>query len=292
MPVLKRHTLLAVLRNSAWAGFMGLVLATSGTDAAESKPLVLSVVPRLPMTMTHRDWSPFTHRLAQAIHRPIELRVFNTFAEFESHAVSGQADLVFANPYQALRLHRKQGFIPLLRDARPLSGSLVVRSTDPITSIRGLDGARIAFPHPNAFGASLYMRALLEREYGIRFTPVYVTTHANVYRNVIHGKVAAGGGVNITLNQESPAVRAQLRVLYETPGVAAHPLSAHPRVPAALREQITAAVLRMREDPAGREILQRVTLTQPVPADYNRDYQPLERLQLDSYYVDTTVAEP
>lgn len=294
MPVLKRHTLLAVLRNSAWAGiFLGLVLATSGADAAESKPLVLSVVPRLPMTVTHRDWSPFAHRLAQAIHRPIELRVFNTFAEFEGHAVSGQADLVFANPYQALRLHRKQGFIPLLRDgARQLSGSLVVRSSDPITSVRGLDGARIAFPHPNAFGASLYMRALLEREYGIRFTPVYVTTHANVYRNVIHGKVAAGGGVNITLNQEAPAVRAQLRVLYETPGVAAHPLSAHPRVPAALREQITAAVLHMREDPAGREILQRVTLTQPVPADYNRDYQPLERLQLDSYYVDTTVAEP
>ena len=294
MPVFKRHNILALLRNLVSARmFICLVLAAGSAYAADPKPLVLSVVPRLPVTVTHRDWSPFVDRLVRAIHQPVELRVFNTFAEFEGHAVSGHADLIFANPYQLVQLRRKQGFIPLVRDgARQLSGSLVVRSAGPITSVRALDGAQIAFPHPNAFGASLYMRALLEREYGIRFTPVYVTTHGNVYRNVILGKVAAGGGVNITLNQEPPVVQAQLRVLYQTPGVAAHPLSAHPRVSAALREQITNAVLGMSEDAAGREILQRVTLTQPVRADYKRDYQPLERLHLDSYYVNTAVDEP
>ncbi len=287
--MLNRYVFSALLSLGAACG----VFICLATHAAESKPLVLSVVPRLPATVTHRDWSPFVERLAQAIHQPVELRVFSTFLEFDSHAVSGQADLVFANPYQLVQLRRKQGFIPLVRDgARQLSGILVVRNDDPIASIRDLDGTQIAFPHPNAFGASLYMRALLEREYGIRFTPVYVTTHANVYRNVILGKVAAGGGVNITLNLEPEAARAQLRVLYETPGVAAHPLSAHPQVPTALREKITDAVLRMSEDAAGRGILQRVTLTQPMQADYKRDYQPLEHLQLDQYYLDTDVNEP
>jgi len=294
MLVCKRNTFPWSRRTGVTIGiFICLVLAFGGAFAVESKPLVLSVVPRLPATVTHRDWSPFVDRLAQAIHQPVELRVFNTFADFERHALSGQADLLFANPFQMVQLRRKLEFIPLVRDgAKQLSGSLVVRSADPIKSVRELDGATIAFPHPNAFGASLYMRALLEREFGIHFTPVYVTTHANVYRNVILGKVAAGGGVNITLNLEPPSVRAQLRVIYETPGVAAHPLSAHPHVSAALREQIIDAVLRMSEDDAGREILKRVTLNQPTRADYTRDYQPLERLHLDKYYVDTDVSEP
>jgi len=294
MSVFKQHTLSGLFRNWFSVGaFICLVLAMGDACAAEPKPLVLSVGPRLPASATHRDWSPFVDRLAQDIHQPVELRVFNTFAEFEGFVFSGRADLVFINPYQLVHLRRKLGFIPLVRDgARQLSSSLVVRSDDPIRSVRELDGTRIAFPHPNAFGASLYMRALLEREYGVHFTPVYVTTHANVYRNVILGKVAAGGGVNITLNLEPSSVREQLRVIYETPGVAAHPLSAHPRVPAALRAQIADAVLRMGADDAGRAILKQVTLTQPIRADYRRDYQPLEHLQLEKYYIDTDVGEP
>ena len=293
MPVFKRPSIFGMLDRRASLGvFICLALYMAGASAAEPKSLVLSVIPRLPATVIHRDWSPFSERLAQAINMPVELRIFDAFADFESYAVSGQADLVFANPYQLVLWRRHPGFIPLVRDdARQLSGILVVRSDNPITSVHDLDGKQIAFPHPNAFGASLYMRALLEREFGIRFTPVYVTSHANVYRNVILGKAAAGGGVNITLNLESPSVRSLLRVLYETPGVAAHPLSAHPRLSAALREKITNAVLRMSEDEVGRGILHRVALTQPVRADYARDYQRLENLRLDKYYVDTGVDE-
>jgi len=273
--------------------FICLALVISGAYATEPKPLLLSVVPRTSATVTHRDWAPFVDRLAQDIHQPVELRVFNTFEEFESFALSGRADLLFVNPYQQVKLRSKQGFIPLVRDgSKKISGILVVRSDDPIKSVHELDGKQIAFPHPNAFGASLYMRALLDREYSVHFTPQYVTTHGNVYRSVILGNVAAGGGVNVTLNQEPSAVSAQLRVLYETPAVAPHPLAAHPHVPAALREEIVAAVLHMGEDDTGREILKRIALTEPVRADYGRDYQPLERLHLEKYYVETDVNEP
>lgn len=298
MPVFKLHRFLGWLRNNAVHGIVicfGLALAMGGARAAEPQPqpLVLSIVPRLPATATHRDWSPFVDRLALAIQQPVELRVFNTFSDFEGHALSGQADLVFANPYQLVQLRRKLEFIPLIRDgAKQLRGSLVVRSAAPITSVRELDGTQIAFPHPNAFGASLYMRALLEHEHRIHFTPIYVSTHANVYRNVILGKAAAGGGINITLNQEPPEIRSLLRVIYETPGVAPHPLSVHPQVPPALREKITEAILHMSTDEAGRAILNQVTLTQPVRADYARDYQPLERLHLDKYYVETDINDP
>lgn len=266
---------------------LGLALLAANV-AADNEALVLSVVPRSPPPETHREWSPFVERLSRDIGRPVTLKIFRGISEYEQFTLSGNADLSFSNPYQFVQLHHRQGFIPLVRDdAERLSGALVVRKTDSVQSVRDLDGQIIAFPHPNAFGASLYMRALLTTEFGIRFTPTYVASHGNVYRSVILDKARAGGGVNVTLNKEPPAVREQLRVLYETPGLAPHPLSAHPRVPAELRDKIKAAVLHMASDEAGRAILARVTLTKPVAADYPRDYQVLERLHLEKYYVES-----
>ena len=266
---------------------LGLAFLATGASA-DPDALVLSVVPRSPPPETHREWSPFVERLSRDIGRPVALKIFSGISEYEQFTQSGRADLTFSNPYEFVQLHKRLGFIPLVRDdAERLSGALVVRSNDTLQSIRELDGQIIAFPHPNAFGASLYMRALLTTEFGIRFTPTYVSTHGNVYRSVILEKARAGGGVNVTLNKEPPAVRNQLRVLYETPALAPHPLSAHPRISAGLREKIQAAILRMADDEAGKAILARVTLTKPVRADYARDYQVLERLHLEKYYVES-----
>jgi phosphonate transport system substrate-binding protein len=281
------HRLLAI-------GVLFVLAAISAEiPAADELPLVLAVVPRMPATITHRDWSPFAHALARDIGRAVELRVFNTFPEFEEFVFSGRADLVFSNPYNMVQLKQRTGAVALVRDrSRNLSGILVVGRNDAARLVKDLDGASIAFPHPNAFGASLYMRAQLEAEHGIHFTPTYVTTHGNVYRSVILGKARAGGGVNVTLNKEPAAVRDQLRVIYTTPAVPAHPLSAHPRVGAALRDKIVAAVLNLAGTEPGRAILAQVTLDEPVRADYDKDYKPLERLGLDKYYVNTEIPEP
>lgn len=265
----------------------GILLPVS-VATAETEALILSIVPRSPTPETHREWSPFVERLSRDIGHPVKLKLFAGMSEFELFTLSGNADLTFSNPYQLVLLRARQGYIPLVRDdTERLSGALVVRTSDNLQSVRDLEGQTIAFPHPNAFGASLYMRALLSTEFGIRFTPIYVSTHGNVYRSVILDKARAGGGVNVTLNKEPPAVRNQLRILYETPGLAPHPLSAHPRVPPKLRDTIQAAVLRMANDAVGREILARTTLKSPVPADYARDYQVLERLHLEKYYVES-----
>ena len=94
---------------------------------------------------------------------------------------------------------------------------------------------------------------------------------------------AAAGGVKATLDKEPEEVRMALRVLWETPEAAAHPISAHPRVRPKDREAVTAALLRMAQDPAGQAMLKEILMTQPVRADYQRDYQPLEKLRLDRY---------
>jgi phosphonate transport system substrate-binding protein len=253
----------------------------------------LAIVPQAPPAETYRRWVPFAEYVQRATDQRLQVRVYRTFDEFETDLANGRVDFAYMNPYQFLMAHKAQGYLPLVRDgSRLLSGLLVVRRDSPIQSVQQLNGQEIAFPDPNSFGASLYMRALLQEKEKIHFTARYLTTHANVYRHVLLGSVAAGSGVNVTLANERPETRAALRVLYETPGTVPHPLCAHPRIPAAVREAVTRAVLAMAKDEDGRAILKRSDLMQPVRASYARDYQPLEKLALQKYVVQTQLPAP
>jgi phosphonate transport system substrate-binding protein len=92
--------------------------------------------------------------------------------------------------------------------------------------------------------------------------------------------VAAGGGVAKTLLKEPEEITSQLTTIYETPGTASHPLSAHPRVPDAVRKKVRQAVLNLANDKANKDLLDNILMPEPVPADYQKDYLPLKKLGL------------
>ncbi|MBI1864789.1 MAG: phosphate/phosphite/phosphonate ABC transporter substrate-binding protein [Nitrospirae bacterium] len=264
--------------------FLFACLGPSPAGGGEADRYTLAVVPRTTPIAVHRDWAPLAERLSRETRLSIRLKVYQSYEEFDADLLKGVPDLVFMSPYHAVRARRAQGYIPLVRDgAKPLTGVLVVHRDSPVRTLRDLDGGEIAFPSPNAFGSSLYMRSLLTEKEKIRFTPRYVGSHTNVYRHVILGKAAAGGGVVGTLGKQPPEVRNQLRIVYETPSVAPHPLGAHPRVPKEVRHAVTEAMLRLGADEAARGLLDAVSLSRPVPADYARDYQRLEQLNLEKY---------
>lgn len=252
--------------------------------ATEKTPVyTVAVDPQFPPMKIHRDWTPILERLTRETGFKFELKVAPKFSMFEEAILAGAPDFAFMNPYHEIMAKQAQGYQPLARDSGLLAGILVVRHDDPIKSLRELDGKEIAFPAPNVLGASLLIRAILSEQEKIRFTPVYVKTHSNVYRHALLGKVAAGGGANKTLEREPPEVRANLRILLETPGVPPHPLSAHPRVPAHVQQAVTDAILKMGADPASHSLLKEIQMPNPVKADYARDYQPLEKLRLEQY---------
>ena len=102
---------------------------------------------------------------------------------------------------------------------------------------------------------------------------------------MVIGRAQAGGGINNTLSEEPEEIRANLRILMETPGVAPHPLSANPRVPESTRQKVTAALLRIASNAEGRALMAGVQMESLVRADYTRDYLPLENYGLDRYVV-------
>ena len=271
------------LRQCLWCV---LLIAGMRTAAAAEPALILGVVPQFPALDIHRTWTPVANAIETAIGRPVQLKIYQTIPLFEQDFLAGTPDLVYLNPYHMVMAKKARGYIPLVRDnAQQLSGLLLVQASSPITKVSQLDGKPVAFPSPNAFGASLLLRALLAEHFKIKINANYVQTHSNAYRYVARGEMAAAGGIRSTFEREPEDLRSKLRVLYESPAYSAHPLAAHPRVKPELRANITKAVLRMRQTQEGSEQLGAILMSDPGLADYARDYASLEKLGLERYVV-------
>lgn len=256
------------------------------TLAENEKAYTVSVVPQLPALVLFEDWQPYLDYLEQEIGVKFKLYLSDTIPLFELDFLAGNPDFAFMNPYHAVMAYNTQGYLPLLSDgSRQLKGILVVRKDSSFQSVQDLDGADIAFPAPNAFGASLYMRALLAEQEKININPIYVKTHANSYRNVFFGRTSAGGGVVNTFHKESEDLQQNLRIIYETSGVTPHPLSVHPRVPKDIQERVIELTLALAQNETGLSLLKTIQLTMPIEVDYESDYKVLDELKLENYIV-------
>ena len=263
----------------------GAVQAACLGDPHSTKVYSFDVVPQLTAAKIYTTWSPLLQRVGQEAGLCFELRVWPTIPEFEQKLLKGDPEFVFLNPYHAVLAYQKKKYQPLLADSEDLlTGILVVRTDSSIQSLEALKGKTVSLPAPNAFAASLLIRAELAKR-KIDVQPVFVKTHSNVYRSVIGKDAVAGGGVNNTLDNEASEVRQQLRVLFETPAYTPHPIVTHPSVPAAVRERFLQAMLKLTQDDAGRKLLDDINLHKPQAVTYAKHYKPLEALQLEKFLV-------
>jgi phosphonate transport system substrate-binding protein len=221
----------------------------------------LGVVPQFDSLRLREIWKPILKEVTRKTGVQFLMRGSPTIPIFEREFLSGDFDFIYFNPFHILLASKAQGYIPLVNDKdKNLHGVLVVRKDSPIKSVKELEGKAIAFPAPNAMGASLMIRAAIERVFKIKFQPKYVQTHSSVYVNVALKEVSAGGGVQKTLEQQELDIRNNLRVLYRTEGVPSHPFAAHPRVPLEVREKVRKAFLEMGKTDQGKALLRKVPI--------------------------------
>jgi phosphonate transport system substrate-binding protein len=88
--------------------------------------------------------------------------------------------------------------------------------------------------------------------------------------------------LDVDFDREPVDASSQLRILTATEQIAPHPIAAHPRVPKKVMSKVTQSLLSIAADPGGRDLLRTVRMTDPIRADYARDYKPLENLDINS----------
>jgi phosphonate transport system substrate-binding protein len=252
--------------------------------SAEYTSYDFGVVPQYEQRKLFKIWRPILDELETRTGIRFNLIGSAKIPIFEKKYMKGVFDFAYMNPYHSLKAKDSQGYVPLVRDGgRTLKGILVVMKQSQISSIKELQGTRVAFPAPHAVGASLLMRAELEKLHNVVVVPHYVQTHSSVYLHVALGLTDAGGGVASTMNAQKPEIKEKLRVLYETRPMNPHPISVHPRVPKPHQEKVLKALLEMAKSEQGAELLARVPIVKMVQASID-DYVPMSAWGLDEFY--------
>ncbi|MCB1182436.1 phosphate/phosphite/phosphonate ABC transporter substrate-binding protein [bacterium] len=273
-------------RGLPWPAVLLLMILLPGPRASAGETYSFGVVPQFEARRLAEIWGPILAEVSARSGVTLEMAGSARIPVFEKSFQAGEFDFAYMNPYHALVAMESQGYEPLVRDgSRELFGVLVVREDSPYREVADLAGQEIAFPAPNALGASLLMRAELTRRFGLDFRATYAQTHTSSYMNVVLGVSAAAGGVMGTLKRQEPDVRDALRVLYETRRCPPHPVVAHPRVPAEVRAAVRAAFLALNETETGRALLKDVPIGEAVAAS-GEDYAPLRELHLEEFYVE------
>lgn len=262
-----------------------LILMSGLCVAQETSPryYTFAVVPQFSVTRIYSIWQPVLDELENRTGLHFALRNYPSIPAFEQGFADGDYDFAYMNPYHAVVANEEQGYVPLIKDdGRKLHGIFVVGKNSPIQTPKDLDGKVIAYPAPNALGASLLIKERLTDEYAVNTRPSYVKTHTSVYLNVALGRVAGGGGVQKTLDQQNPELRNELRVLFKTREVEPHPIVVHPRISEAERMKVSQALLAMGNEQRTLELLAKIPIRQPGEATL-KDYQNLKGLRLERF---------
>ncbi|MFQ6370906.1 phosphate/phosphite/phosphonate ABC transporter substrate-binding protein [Shewanella sp. YIC-542] len=264
---------------------LGLALCFLASAQALAQVYKVGVVPQYDARQIAATWQPILAQVSAISGVQLVLQSSPSIPQFEQQFAQGEYDIAYMNPYHFIVANRLQGYQPLVKDVgNQLYGIIVVRKDSPLQKVTDLDGKTIAFPAPNALGAALIPRAEFSTLFHIHVTPKYVLSHSSVYLNVILGQTAAGGGVQKTLSLQPPEIRDQLRIIYETTKVAAHPVVAHPRVAKEVQQKIQQAFLQLGRTEKGRQLLAKIPMKQ-IGAATMEDYAPLKQMGLESFYI-------
>jgi len=251
-----------------------------------SAPIVykFGVVPQFSTQRILTIWQPILLELEKRTGFKFQLTGSPTIPAFEKQFMSAQFDFAYMNPYHVILASEANQYEPMLRDVgNSLFGILVVKKDSDIKDASNLDGQSVAFPAPNALGASLIPRADLDKKFHVTVKPHYVQSHSSVYLNVAIGRVSAGGGVQKTFDRQDNVIKEKLRIIYKTKKFAPHPIVVRNGIPKQHAEKIKQAFLDMSKTPTGKALLKKVPILDIGTATIE-DYLPLKKLELEQYY--------
>lgn len=258
-----------------------VVFSASAQDLEKDKTYTFGVVPQHSASKIVRLWSPILEEVSVKCDCRLIVRTAKNIPEFENMLSKGEYDFAYMNPFHFTVFNTMPGYKALARQRDKLIyGILVTQKNSIIKSIEELNGAKLAFPSPAAFAASILPRGNL-KNLGIDYTPVYVSSHDSVYLNVSKGIFNAGGGIIRTLNNVDSEVKDNLRVLWKSKGYTPHAIAVHPRVPASVRNTIQKGFVELNRSENGAKLLKSISFKKGLVEAEDGDWDDVRSLNLN-----------
>ncbi len=272
--------------STSWGEATGLIKAPSQYEVDPGHPLVIGIVPRRGRALTQRMYLPLQAYLEQVLNRKVTLETPETHQLFWDQLLQQRYDLAHLNPYQYVKAHRDLGYQAILMNEEFHTGSargvIVVRNDSGITDLRQLQNKRIIVGEQGETPFSNITTRSLMSEQGLAhesYQTIKAPRNMDAVLAVFSGLVEAAGIGECVLHTESLRRQIdtrQLSIIASTPPMAHLPWAVHPRIGSSLKQQIASALTDLDKTPRGRELLQRMQLTQLIPVsdqDYNQHRQ-------------------
>jgi len=225
--------------------------------------LILAVHPYLPASEIHRRFAPLAGHLGRALGRAVNVRVGQDYEQHIAAIGQDEVDIAFLGPVSYVRMVDRYGRKPLLArfqigDDPHLYGVIAVRRDSPLQRLEDLKGRRFAFGDPESTMSHIVPRHMLGQA-GVPIDALghhrFLGSHRNVALGVLAGDFDAGA-MKREVYDEFP--RSGLRALAISPPSPDHLFVTRADLPAQDVARLRQAMLGLRDDPAGREMLKRL----------------------------------
>lgn len=224
------------------------------------KPLILAVHPYLPPQEIMQRFTPLADYLAEALDRPVQVRIGRDYKEHIEAIGSGQVDLAFIGPSAYVQLTALYGKRPLLArfevNGQPhLRGMIVTRTDSTLQQLAELKGKSFAFGDPDSTMSHvvpLYMLTQAGVPEQALARHQFLGAHRNVALAVLAGDFDAGAVKEETYLEYSGK---GLRILATSPPISEHLFVTRANLPDEEIETARRALLRLKDAPNGPAIL-------------------------------------
>jgi phosphonate transport system substrate-binding protein len=252
-----------------------LLLAVAVTVHAQ-QVLRVTAIPDESPTELARKAAPLMKYLQARLGMKVEYTPVTDYAAAVEALVSRKVDLAWFGGFTFVQAHARSGgkAIPIVqREEDERFRSVFITSEPTIRTLADLKGRDVSFGSQSSTSGHLMPRSFLlqagldpDRDFR---RVAYSGAHDATIVAVASGKVHAGA-LNISVWEkfvaEKKADTAKVRVFFTTPPYFDYNWTVHADMPAALREQLTAALLALdRDTPEGRQILELQRATRFVP---------------------------
>ncbi len=238
----------------------------SAPKSTGATPFRVAVSSILSPMETLDGYEPLLKYLEARLDRPVVLLQRRTYQEVNQLLQERGVDLAFVcsggyTAGQGMELFA----MPKVRGRRTYQSYIIVRSALPTHSLAALAGHSFAFTDPLSFSGHMAPLSMLiaqqvnpQSHFGRSF---FTFSHDNSIRSVVEGLVdgaAVDSMIYDRILAQRPEWAGKVRIIEKSLAVGNPPVVVPQGLDAALKQKVQAILLKMHEDPVGREALRRL----------------------------------
>lgn len=233
----------------------GLAFLTAG----HATEMSFGVLNQQPPTETAALWNPILTYLKDKTGIEFRLKMGATVQETDAMSARGEFDFLYSNHIFDPEFDAAN-YRPIAKwGGGPLIGQVVVDSNSPISTLKDLEGKKVAFPSKDAFIAYMVPRSVLKQA-DVKVETVFSASQQGAAVQLSSGRVAAASINKLFSERYQAEGKGSFRVIYETEPWPNLPVLAHPRIPKPQVDAVKEALLGLPQDPAGKQLLEKLKI--------------------------------